>query len=215
VVDSGRESARGTLPRSTLPRTTLPRAAELPTMSMSVRPASAEDDVVTIGVVLDIPQPFGEFLRRSRAEFGDPLARAIPPHVTLLPPTDVDPGVSRAINDHLVAVTAVTAPFTIRLSGTDSFRPVSPVVFVQLDQGVEGCDDLQRLVRTGPLSRRLEFPYHPHVTVAHHLEDAALDRAQQELADYRAEFVVGGLGLYEHGRDGVWRLRRRFTFSGN
>jgi 2'-5' RNA ligase len=194
---------------------TLPRAADLPTMSMSVRPPSAEDDIVTIGVVVDIPDPVGGFLRKQRAEFGDPLARAIPPHVTLLPPTDMAPGSGRAVSDHLAAVAAVTAPFQIKLAGTDSFRPVSPVVFVRLEEGSEGCDDLQRLVRTGPLTRRLQFPYHPHVTVAHHLEDDALDRAQHSLADFAAEFIVAGLGLYEHGRDGVWRLRRRFTFSGH
>ena len=194
---------------------TLPRAADLPTMSMSVRPPSVEDDVVTIGVVVDIPDPFGEFLRRQRAEFGDPLATAIPPHVTLLPPTDVAPGMGRAVSDHLAAVAAVTAPFTIKLGGTESFRPISQVVYVRLEAGAEGCDDLQRLVRTGPLTRQLEFPYHPHVTVAHHLDDTTLDRAQQSLADFEAEFVVAGLGLYEHGRDGVWRLRRRFIFSGH
>ncbi len=196
-------------------RDPLPRAADLPTMSMSVRPPTVDDDVVTIGVVLDIPEPFGKFLRKSRAEFGDPLASAIPPHVTLLPPTDVAPGIGRAINDHLAAVAAVTAPFTIALHGTDSFRPVSPVVFVKVEQGGDSCSDLQRLVRTGPLTRQLQFPYHPHVTVAHHLADDALDHAQKTLADYRAEFGVAALGLYEHGRDGVWRLRRRFTFSGN
>jgi len=195
--------------------TTLPRAADLPTMSMAVRRPSAEDDIVTIGVVVDIPQPYAQFLRRSRAEFGDPLATAIPPHVTLLPPTDLIPGTRHAVTDHLAAVAAVTAPFTIRLAGTDSFRPVSPVVYVGLDTGRENCDDLQRLIRTGPLTRALQFPYHPHVTVAHHLDDEALDRAQASLADYQAEFPVTGLGLYEHGRDGVWRLRRRFSFSGS
>jgi len=184
-------------------------------MSMAVRPPVVGDDVVTIGVVVDIPDPFGRFLRGARADFGDPLATAIPPHVTLLPPTDVALGINRAINDHLAAVAAVTAPFRITLHGTDSFRPVSPVVFVKVEEGGGGCDDLQRLVRTGPLTRPLQFPYHPHVTVAHHLTDDALDHAQKVLADYEAEFAVTGLGLYEHGRDGVWRLRRRFTFSGN
>jgi 2'-5' RNA ligase len=205
VVDSRRKSVRDPLPR----------AAELSTMSMSVRPPMIGDDVVTIGVVVDIPEPFAKFLRGSRADFGDPLATAIPPHVTLLPPTDVAPGIGRAINDHLAAVAAVTAPFRITLRGTDSFRPVSPVVFVKVEEGGDRCDDLQRLVRTGPLTRHLQFPYHPHVTVAHHLTDDALDHAQKVLADYAAEFPVTGLGLYEHGRDGVWRLRRRFTFSGN
>jgi 2'-5' RNA ligase len=188
--------------------------AGLQTMGMAVRPAAADDDLVTIGVVVDIPEPLRAFLRTSRADFGDPLARAIPPHVTLLPPTDVDLGVGQAVGDHLAAVASVTEPFTIRLAGTDSFRPVSPVVYVRLVEGADSCDDLQRLVRTGPLTRPLTFPYHPHVTVAHRLDDDALDHAQQTLADYEAEFRVGGLGLYEHGRDGVWRMRRRFTFSG-
>ena len=208
MVESRRETAFGA-------GVTLPRAADLPTMSMSVRRPGLGDDVVTIGVVVDIPEPFRDFLRNSRADFGDPLATAIPPHVTLLPPTDVAPGIDRAINDHLTAVTAVTAPFRITLNGTDSFRPVSPVVFVRMEEGGPQCDELQRLVRSGPLTRPLQFEYHPHVTVAHHLSDEALDNAQKSLADYRAEFPVTGLGLYEHGRDGVWRLRRRFTFSGN
>ena len=34
----------------------------------------------------------------------------------------------------------------------------------------------------------LRFPYHPHVTVAHHLADAQLDRAFAELADFECEF---------------------------
>jgi 2'-5' RNA ligase len=193
----------------------LPRAADLPTMSMAVRPASSADDVVTIGVVVDVPEPFGQELRSRRAEFGDPLARAIPTHITLLPPTDVAPGIGGLVSDHLAAVAAATAPFLVRLRGTGSFRPVSPVVFVRLDEGAEGCDTLQRMIRTGPLSRELSFPFHPHVTVAQNLDETALDLALATLADYQAEFMVTGLGLYEHGRDGVWRQRHRFPFGGN
>ncbi len=187
-----------------------------PTMSMAVlKPAVGQsDDVVTIGVVLDIPQPHGDFLRACRADFGDPLAAEIPPHITLLPPTPVPEDEDQAIQDHLAAVAAVTAPFSVCLAGTGSFRPISPVVFVKLEDGAEHCADLQRLLRTGPLKRSLDFDYHPHVTVAHHLDDAAMDRAEETLRDYRAEFQVTGLNFYEHDGDGVWELRRRFTFRG-
>lgn len=189
------------------------RRAAPPTMSMAViRPLS--EDVVTIGVVLDIPQPHADFLRQCRADFGDPLAAEIPPHVTLLPPTQVPADDDRAIQDHLRAVTSVTPPFRMTLAGTGSFRPISPVVFVTLEDGAEHCADLQRLIRTGPLKRPLEFDYHPHVTVAHHLDDAAMDRAEAELAGYRSSFDVTGLNFYEHGKDGVWQLRRRFGLQG-
>jgi len=187
--------------------------AQLPTMSMAVRPPSLDDDLVTIGVVIDLPAPWGPQLQGYRKEFGDPLAEEIPAHITLLPPTEVTPATSTAIRAHLAEVARATEPFEVHLKGTDSFRPTSPVVFVVLAQGADRCDRLQQSIRTGPLDRELPFPFHPHVTVAHHLDDAGMDHAQATLLDYEAQFTINGVELYEHGRDGVWRLRRRFEFG--
>lgn len=192
--------------------TQLPRAVDLPTLSLAVRPASAQDDLVTIGVVIDVPEPYGEELRRWRADFGDPMARLIPAHITLLPPTAVPPTETTTVAEHLSEVTKTCRSFTVRLHGTDSFRPVSPVVFIKLLDGADACNRLQRSIRTGPLQRDLPFAYHPHVTVAHHLDELAMERAQTALADYGADFTVAGVELYEHGKDG-WRLRRRFRFG--
>ena len=50
-------------------------------------PIQADPEAKTIGVAIDIPAPWGEQLQNWRAEFGDPMAKAIPPHITLLPPT--------------------------------------------------------------------------------------------------------------------------------
>jgi 2'-5' RNA ligase len=187
------------------------------TMSMPAIRWRARDGVdagaVTIGVALEIPEPWASHLQSAREGFGDGQARAIPTHVTLLPPTPVAPGRMEEVNDHLVAVAHRLRPFELRLEGTDTFRPVSPVVFVRVARGGEGCDDVQRAVRTGPLHRDLTFPFHPHVTVAHHLDDDALDRAAKELAEFCAAFTVASFVLYEHGADGVWRPRRYFRFG--
>ncbi|MFB4313457.1 2'-5' RNA ligase family protein [Actinomadura sp. 21ATH] len=167
-----------------------------------------------IGVAVPIPDPYGTELQRARGALGDPLADAIPTHITLLPPTEVaGPGALAAIEHHLRSVAEAGAPFRIRLSGTGTFRPVSPVVFVALAEGADGCGRLQRRVVSGPLSRELEFPYHPHVTVAHHLPEEVMDRAYKELASYKAAFTVESFSLYEHGPDGVWRPRRDFYFG--
>ena len=192
--------------------TQLPRASELQTLSLAVRPASAQDDLVTIGVVIDIPDPYGAELRRWRTDFGDPMADLIPAHITLLPPTTVPPTETTTVAEHLTDVTKTCRSFTVRLRGSDSFRPVSPVVFIKLLDGADDCDRLQQRIRTGPLTRELSFDYHPHVTVAHHLDDASMDRAQDTLAGYGADFTVPGVELYEHGQNG-WRLRRRFRFG--
>ena len=41
---------------------------------------------------------------------------------------------------------------------------------------------LAQAARSGPLEQELQFPYHPHVTVAHHLDESALDHAYETLA---------------------------------
>jgi 2'-5' RNA ligase len=171
-------------------------------------------DPRTIGVAVSIPEPWGEQLRAHRASFGDPAAESIPTHVTLLPPTPLAAHVNGLVDEHLTRVAASAQPFDIHLRGTATFRPVSPVVFVQLVEGIGGCERLERAVRSGPLKRSLQFYYHPHVTVAHHLPDAALDRAFTELADFECRFRVSAFHLYEHGADGVWRPQRAYTFGG-
>ncbi|GAA4153255.1 2'-5' RNA ligase family protein [Actinomadura keratinilytica] len=167
----------------------------------------------TIGVAIPIPDPYGRELQRVRESFGDRLASGIPTHITLLPPSQIDAAELGAIERHLAQVARTERPFRIRLHGTGTFRPVSPVVFVALAEGTDGCARLHAKVLAGPPGQRPQFPYHPHVTVAHHLSDEQMDRAYKEMADYEAAFQVWGFSLYEHGADGVWRPRRDFLFG--
>jgi 2'-5' RNA ligase len=160
--------------------------------------------VSTVGVAIAIPEPFGSELQRYRVSFGDEQALGIPTHVTLVPPTEVDADLDD-VRRHLGRVAAAHRPFRLRLRGTATFRPVSPVVFVNVTEGISACELLANDVRAGVLAQELQFPYHPHVTVAHHLDEAALDRAYETLADYDCAFDVGGFHLYVHGSDGVWR----------
>ncbi|MEU6663686.1 2'-5' RNA ligase family protein [Streptomyces sp. NPDC046821] len=171
---------------------------------------------VTIGVSIAVPEPHGSQLQERRAGFGDPAAHGIPTHVTLLPPTEVEDGALPSIEAHLEEVAASARPFGMRLSGTGTFRPLSPVVFVQVVEGAEACSGLQKRVRdaSGPVPRELQFPYHPHVTVAHGITEEAMDRAYEELSEYEAAWPCTGFALYEQGADGIWRKLREFPFGG-
>ena len=168
----------------------------------------------TIGVSIAIPSPHAEMLQASRASFGDPLAESIPTHVTLLPPTEVPQEELEAVVKHLEEVAAQGHPFPMVLRGTGTFRPTSPVVFVQVSGGIADCELLEKGVRQGPLDRSLDFNYHPHVTVAHHVPEPNLDRAFAELSGFQCAFEVEEFHLYEHGDDGVWRPVRSFTLGG-
>jgi 2'-5' RNA ligase len=142
------------------------------------------------------------------------MALAIPTHVTLLPPTEVADSDLGVIDDHLLEVAARFPSFRIRLRGTATFRPISPVVFVPLAEGISSCEVLQSQVRSGPLQVELRFPYHPHVTVAHDLDKESLDRAYDALSEYDCAFDVDAFSRYEHGADGVWRPQRSFPLAG-
>ena len=170
---------------------------------------------IRIGVAISVPEPYGSVLQHARAMLGDPLAGDIPPHVTLLGPTVVEPAELAEISAHLARVTQTARPFVLHLRGTGSFRPVSPVVFIQVVEGIAECERLESTVRSGPLAQALRFNYHPHVTVAHEVPEAALDRAFVDLADFEAQFVVSAIQFYEHGDDCVWRPELEFALTGS
>lgn len=173
--------------------------ATLTALSPIVEPGS-----VTIGVALAIPDPCGSFVKNARELYGDPQARAIPTHITLLPPAVVSPTMLSGIDAHLLAAASQVNPFTVSINGSATFRPVSPVVFLAVREGISSCEMLERLVRTGPLLRRRNFPYHPHITLVHEVDEATMDRAYADFADYRFTFTATEFTLYQRDDQRVW-----------
>ncbi len=163
-----------------------------------------------IGVAVAIPEPWATELYDYRIAIGDPTAAGVPSHITLIPPTEVH-GELGAIEAHLERAAGDVAPFRVHLRGTATFRPVSPVVFVSLAEGISQCEQLAGAVRRGPLAVDLDYPYHPHVTIAHHLDDAALDRAFEDLASFECAFDVTEFHLYVHDAEEGWRSTRTFA----
>lgn len=169
--------------------------------------------MVTIGVAVAIPEPWATELQDYRTAVGDTTAAMIPTHITLVPPTEIDDVHLSEVEKHLEEAAAETESFCVHLRGTGTFRPVSPVVFVTLVEGISQCEQLAGTVRRGPLDVELQYPYHPHVTIAHHLGDEQLDRAFDELADFECEFDVDGFHLYVHDDEVGWQPTRDFPLQ--
>lgn len=160
--------------------------------------------MVTIGVAVAIPEPWATELQDYRTSVGDTTAAMIPTHITLVPPTEIDDVHLADVEKHLEETAAEVDSFCVHLRGTGTFRPVSPVVFVTLVEGISNCEQLAEALRRGPLDVDLQYPYHPHVTIAHHLDEATLDRAFGELQDFECSFDAVAFSLYVHDDDTGW-----------
>lgn len=165
----------------------------------------------TIGVAIPIPEPWASQLQRYRTSIGDHTATKIPTHITLVPPTELED--REAVDRHLEQVSTRHDAFRVHLRGTGTFRPVSPVVFVSVVEGISQCEQLAFDARSGPLESELAFPYHPHVTIAHHLPDEQLDRAFDELAGFDASFEASEFHLYVHDDAVGWQPDRTFALQ--
>lgn len=177
-----------------------------------------------IGVLITIPDPVAERLAAWRERFVDPPVLGVPAHITLLPPTVVPADQLDEVERHLRGAVAATSPFGVHLRGSGTFLPVSPVTFVQVATGIGPCEVLEARVRSGPLSRPLQYPYHPHVTVAQNVDTAVLDRVDEDLAGFDAQFQVRSVDLYEAAATwvcpdgagvttGQWSLRTAFPLA--
>jgi 2'-5' RNA ligase len=132
-----------------------------------------------------------------------------------VPPVEIDQRRIGDVERHLAWVATGASAYRIHLRGSGTFRPVSPVVFVNLVEGISQTEQLAKHCRRGPLERELAFPYHPHVTVAHVDDDALLDRAFDELAGFDCAFTVDAFHLYVHDPDLGWKATRDYALPGD
>ncbi len=176
--------------------------------------SKSRPETTVLGIVVPVPEPWAQLLVDWRAKVGDPQASLVPPHVTLLPPTEVAAADRTAISAHLAEVARRHSPFDMHLAGTGTFSPVSDVVFVAVARGIGNCELLSDDVRRGPLARSLSFPYHPHVTVAHDVPGDMLELAYSALADLSAEFRVTAFTEFAQTPGGAWAVAREYPLTG-
>lgn len=186
-------------------------------MSVMGPAGGTSNQTVRIGIAIEVPEPYGSVLRDHRSACGDPEALRIVTHITLVPPTEFDSDLVPALCSALGSVAQQRPGFVVGLRGAGSFRPISPVVFVAVDQGIEEIVALEAAVREAIAAADLALPdrvfdFHPHVTVAHLDDEQALDQAVTRLDGFAATFVAKAFGLYVDRAEG-WEPVCRFAFA--
>ena len=116
----------------------------------------------TIGVSLAVPEPWGSRLQEFRVANGDAQGSTIPTHITLVPPLEVDAARGSPTWSGTWRRSRPAARRTASTcAGPAPSGPVSPVVFVNLVEGISQTEQLANDCRRGPLALELELPLPP------------------------------------------------------
>ncbi len=164
-----------------------------------------------LGVVIEIPSPLEAPLRDWRRRYGGEAAAAVAPHITLVSGSTTN---WKTAAEHVRNVAAQCSAFKVSLRGTGTFRPISPVVFLNVHQGAGACGQLHDALVAGPLLHELTYGYHPHLTIAHEVGETVMDLAQEELKGESMEFMVRSIGLFGLDETGAWLRREELGLGG-
>ena len=158
-----------------------------------------------LGVVVLVPQPLATEIDGIRRALGDRDRERIPPHITLVPPVNVNDRELLNALDVVRAAGEAAKPFTLHLGPATTFHPVTPTVYLEVGGDLDDLVALRTGVFRPPLERELEHPFVPHLTLD---ADHAADRISQTLAalrDFAVDLTVDRVVVLRQGDDRVWK----------
>jgi 2'-5' RNA ligase len=129
----------------------------------------------------------GEFVATLRQELHPDLPH-LPAHLTLLPPRHLR-GTELAALEKLEEVCGNVEPFEVVLGEAETFVPVTPTVFIRVEQGASRMRDLHDRLNTQALSAVEEWPYMPHLTIAKLGSEVLAEQAFLTARDRWAEYL--------------------------
>jgi 2'-5' RNA ligase/GNAT superfamily N-acetyltransferase len=161
-----------------------------------------------LGVVLLVPQPMASQIDGLRRALGDDGLGRIEPHITLVPPVNVNERDLPQAFTVVRAAAATVAPLTLRLGPVDTFVPVNPVAYLRVGGDAAVLADLDRLrlaCLQGPLERRTDHDFVPHVTVADVLTEGRLGVVGDVLAGFAIDVTIDRVHVLAEQPGRLWR----------
>jgi 2'-5' RNA ligase len=171
-----------------------------------------------LAVVLLVPPPVADEVDGLRRACGDPALGRVPPHITLVPPVNVHVELVPDVLRVLRGAAGEVRPFDLSLGPVTTFAPVTPTLHLAVTDpagpyaddrrgGLAGVGLLHDRCLAGPLARRVDHEFVPHVTLAQEATATRIEAALAALGSYRSTIALDRLHLMqeERGDDGVRR----------
>jgi len=159
-----------------------------------------------LGVALLIPRNLAPEIDGLRRALGAPDVTQVPPHITLVLPTnvrteDVD-GAIAFVRD----AAAAEQPIDVVIGPLDTFYPVTPVLYLRVSgPGLDTITRLRDALDAGPLAQELVHPFVAHVTLNGEASDAQIAGAQASITHFVERVHLDTITVLEQDEDKVWR----------
>lgn len=138
-------------------------------------------------LVAYVRNPAGEFVENLRRELHPELPH-LPAHLTILPPRRLQGSEEAALNV-LDRICSEEQPFEVHLGEVETFIPVTPTVYIRVDEQASRMSELHGRLNVEGLACKEEWPYIPHLTIVKMgSQSAALEAsriAQERWAAYK------------------------------
>jgi|SRR5579871_92456 2'-5' RNA ligase len=134
----------------------------------------------------------GEFVENLRRELHPDLPH-LPAHLTILPPRTLQGSETEALQV-LERICGQEQPFEVHLGKVESFIPVTPTVYIQIDGQASRMHELHARLNINGLCCTEEWPYIPHLTIAKMSSEEparnAMKVARERWAAYRGSRCI-------------------------
>lgn len=150
-------------------------------------------------------------LRTALGGFG---VGRIPPHVTLMPPSNL---YTQDVPDEIYRLRRIaseTVSFDVEIGPADTFSPVSPVLFLSVKgEGLARLRALHAQIAQSPLYRQEKRNYVPHVTLIDGEEEQVIGQALQLLKSVVLTQELISFEMMLSPTQGYWEPASDFRFE--
>ncbi len=150
-----------------------------------------------LSVSLLVPQPAETEVQGLRRALGDPTLGRYVPHITLVPPVNVN---ETRLEDALRLVREVAAKHTslqLIIGPPGTFLPENPVTFLRV--AGDPLEAMQRQMSVDPFELEHTRPFVPHVTIGRNETDIT-----SLLSSYMKDVEIDRIHVMQREDDGSW-----------
>lgn len=166
-----------------------------------------------IGLIHSFDRVHSDQIDGLRIALGGFGVGRIPPHITLIPPTNLHPRDVEGELYRLRKIASETKPFRVSVGPVGTFFPVSPVLYLSVaGGGVDQMTALQRRLASVNLYKPSSRPFVPHVTLMDPANEKEVTAASELLETVLFTQDVTSFEMMLSPAQGYWEVSSDFRF---